>query len=105
MRRVSEPLQAKVKSKVITAANVTPVPAASLYSPTMGELIDDVAYKRNMESILEEIKRSQPRNYIINQLLKLTFGVRRQKVNCSVSHTLDLLEEFPFFKQKKWVYT
>ena len=58
-----------------------------------------------MESILEEIKRSHPCNYIINQLLKLTFDAWRQKVNCSVSHTLDLLEEFPFFKQKKWVYT
>ena len=55
MRRVSEPLQAKVNSKVITVANVTPVPAASNCSPTMGEFTDDVAYKRNMESILEEI--------------------------------------------------
>ena len=33
-----------------------------------------------MESIVEEIKRSQPRNYIINQLLKLTSDVRRQKI-------------------------
>ena len=30
MRRMSEPLQAKVKSKVITAANVTPVAAAGV---------------------------------------------------------------------------
>ena len=30
MRRMSEPLQAKVKSKVITTANVTPVPAAGV---------------------------------------------------------------------------
>ena len=59
----------------------------------MGEFTDDVAYKRNMESILEEIKKSQPRNYIMNQLLKLGIEVIRNNWKKYIPKFFELNDE------------
>ena len=64
---------------------------------------DPVGYERSMESLLEELKRPHERNEVIKSLIKVTFEDRREKINGSTSHTTTLLDEFPFFKKKKWV--
>ena len=56
-----------------------------------------------MESLLEELNRPQTRNEVIKSLIKVTFNERREKINGSTSHTTTLLNDFPFFKKKKWV--
>ena len=104
MRRDSEPTNPKskdVKPKLITAAHVTPVAAAT--SPQSVEKSDKVAYERNVEGLKQELQRSHPRNDAIKTLIRLTFEQRREKINGSTAHTTELLEEFPFFKIKKWV--
>ena len=44
-----------------------------------------------------------PRAVIIKQLLKLTFAVRRMKINSSSSSTTELVQEYKMFKHKDWV--
>lgn len=104
MRRESEPTNKKSKDqkkKLITVAHVTPVAAAN--SPQSVEKCDTVAYERNIESLQQELKRPQPRNDAIKSLLRLTFEQRREKINSSTACTTELLEDYPFFKIKKWV--
>ena len=64
-----------------------------------------LAYERNQESIQQELKRQHPRHDYLRSLIKLTFHQRRLKINSSASSTVELLEEFSFFKNKKWVCT
>ena len=69
MRRDSEPTNPKskdVKPKLITAAHVTPVAAAT--SPQSVEKSDKVAYERNVEGLKQELQRSHPRNDAIKTL-------------------------------------
>ena len=66
---------------------------------------DGVAYKRNMESLLLEIKKPRPQHDLMKRLLKLTFDKQRKIIDDSLLHTTELLNEFPFFKVKTWVST
>ena len=104
MRRDSEPTEKKTKDqkkKLITVAHVNPVAAAN--SPQSVEKCNAVAYERNVESLQLELKRPQPRNDAIKSLLRLTFEQRREKINSSTARTTELLEDYSFFKIKKWV--
>ena len=84
---------------MITVAHVNPVAAAN--SPQSMEKCNVVAYERNIESLQQELKRPQPRNDAIKSLLRLTFEQRREKSNSSTARTMELLEDYPFFKIKK----
>lgn len=64
---------------------------------------DDVAYKRNMENILQELRKPRPQPDLLKKLLKLTFLQRKKIINDSLLHTTKLLDEFPFFRMKAWV--
>ena len=104
MRRDSEPTEKKTKDqkkKLITVAHVNPVAAAN--SPQSVEKCDTVAYERNVEFLQQELKQSQPRNDAIKSLLRLMFEQRREKISSSTACTTELLEDYPFFKIKKWV--
>ena len=102
MRRFSEPTGGQEsKPKLVTAAHVTPV--AGTLPRSDAKKGDPVGYERSMESLLEELNRPQERNEIIKSLIKITFDERREKINSSTSHTTTLLNDFPFFKKKKWV--
>ena len=98
LRRESEPavMKSEKKPKLITAAH-----AATSLSGT--ENCDTVAYERNMESIRQELQRQKPHHDLLKPLIELTFNLRRQKINSSASSTVELSDEFPFFKYKKWV--
>ena len=64
---------------------------------------DKVEYSRCMESLMKEMKRPQYRQEVIEKLLALTYEARRQKINGALVETRTLLNEYPFFKIKKWV--
>ena len=102
MRQASEPCDSQEsKPKLVTAAHVTPVAGTLPLGGTKKS--DPVGYERSMESLLEELNRPQARNEVIKSLMKVTFEERREKINGSTSHTTTLLDDFPFFKKKKWV--
>lgn len=103
-RRSSEPLQAKGKtSKLITSAHATPVAASLKPQDTEGADDDPVAYERNNAALVAEVKRPQPRINTMKRLLELTCKGRRGIINSSTSKTTELLEQFPFFKDKRMV--
>ena len=64
---------------------------------------DETSYKRNTESLLQELKRTTANVDVIKQLLKLTFAQRRKEIMKCVMSATSLIEQFSFFKIKKWV--
>ena len=65
--------------------------------------LDDLAYSRSMDSLIKEVKKPQPRQENVKKLMELTFNDRREKINGALIETKELLNEYPFFKTKKWV--
>ena len=61
---------------------------------------DEVAYKRNMERLLQEFKKPRVLVKLMEKLLKLTFERRRKIIDDSLLHVVDLTDEFPIFKVK-----
>ena len=53
---------------------------------------DLIAYKRNMESLLQELKKPHPQSDLVKKLMKLTFDKRRKVIDDSLLHTTKLLE-------------
>ena len=58
-----------------------------------------------MESLLEELKRPTKNNDLIKQLVKLTFSQRRCEIMDCIRSATSLVDQFSFFKIKKWVIT
>lgn len=64
---------------------------------------DKVAYERNTKALLEEYKRQRPNHKRMYHILKLTHAMRRIRINNCLVPSLELLKEYQFFQQKKWV--
>ena len=100
MRRYSDTTcTTEETSKIVTKENAMVVGK----KPTRDDCIDEVEYCRCMESVMKEMKRPQHRHEVIEKLLELTYKARRQKINGALVETRTLLNEYPFFKIKKWV--
>lgn len=99
IRRYSEHLQAVTTISKALLNN----PDTSTSENITTEEDDEVAYKRNMECLLKELKKPRPQSELVEKLLKLTFEKRRKTIDESLLHTVDLVNEFPFFKVKTWV--
>ena len=99
LRRYSEQTDtSKSDTKIITKEKAVPMAQTHVH-----ECLDEVGYLRSMESLLKEVKRPQPRDEIVKKLLEVTFEGRRQKIDGALVQTTTLLDEYPFFKIKKWV--
>ena len=98
---MSEQLQsAPVAGTIIVKASLSnpemeTTSSCSLDSETT-EQEDRVAYKRNMESLLQEMKKPYPQSDLVKKILKLTFEKQKKIIDESLLHTTELLGEFPF---------
>ena len=101
MRRYSEQLCAN--TTIVKASLKNPgTKTTSRSESILTEQDDEVSYKRNMQSLLQELKKPRPQNEVVEKLLKLTFEKRRKIIDDCL-RTSELVDEFPFFKIKKWV--
>ena len=104
MRRYSEQLQAPGTTIVKASLSNPETETIRSRSDSITTDQDDrVAYKRNMESLLQELKKPRPQTELVEKLLALTFEKRRRIIDDSLLHTADLMDEFPFLKVKTWV--
>ena len=90
-------------NKIITKSKAI---VATVKMPTREDgHLDEVEYDRCMESLIKEVKKPQCRQDIvtIEKLLALTYEARRNRINGALIQTRTLLDEYPFFKFKKWV--
>ena len=103
MRRHSDSTEETSTSnstKIVTKENAIVVAKM----PTKDDgCLDEIEYRRCMDSIMKEMKRPQHRQEVIEKLLTLTYEARRQKINGALIQTRTLLDEYPFFKIKIWV--
>lgn len=56
-----------------------------------------------MKVLIDECGRHQPNEQHVQQLLKLTFNLRRKEINDSLQSTTALKEAHPYFGYNKWV--
>ena len=103
LRRTSEPSdgnQANHSSKKRMSASdfaAFPIPAE--------QEEDELAYKRNVQSLNEEYTKKTLNHGRIHQLLKLTHKTRRNNIDVSKVHSALIKEQYPYFGLKKWVST
>lgn len=93
MRRYSEQLCA---ATTVVKASLNPGTGTKTINEiesTNTEQDDEVAYKRNMESLLQELKKPRPQSELVEKLLKLTFEKRRNIINESLLHIAELMVE------------
>ena len=103
MRRHSDTTEEASTSKSIKIVTKKNAIAVAKIPTRVDGPIDAVEYSRCMESLMKEMKRPQYRQEVIEKLLALTYEARRQKINGALVQTRTLLNEYPFFKIKKWV--
>ena len=89
MRRASVPAGSKTKSTLSKAVQSGDLEAQATCSSSSdrSQNLDTVSYGRNIKELVDELEKPHPRAVIVKQLLKLTFAVRRMKINSSSSST------------------
>ena len=83
---------------IITKEKAVPIAKTHVH-----ECLDEIGYLRSIESLLKEVKRPQPGDEIVKKLMEAIFEGRWQKIDSALVQTTTLLDEYPFFKIKKWL--
>lgn len=104
LEKHDKPRPQKLKSKLITMVHAHPVAHQTLSDDiTPGPEDDRIAYDRNVESLNEAYLNSPNNETYIYKLMKLTFKLRREEINNSISSVTDLKTQYPYFTNKKSV--
>ena len=98
MRRYSEKLQ-PATGAVIVKASLSGPQQTKVKVTLQIKRTYVTAYKRNMESLEQELKKLCPLTDLVKKLLK-SFNKRRKVIDEYLLHTTELLEEFPFLKSQ-----
>ena len=97
-RRDSDPVSVEVSKKKLVTISHALIPATDF-----SEDMDIVAYERNNKSMLTLYNSRSFNPNEFHKLLKLTYKIRRSKVNSSSLTISAIKEEYPYFANAKWV--
>ena len=100
MRRSSIPESFSESNKIVTKMKAVAV--AKLPTERSCGLFDELSYERCSASLVKELQKPHPRQDVIEKLLRLTFSNQRKAINGAPVHISSLIEQYPFFKIKKW---
>ena len=98
-RRRSEPASNRVqKSKLVIIVAAKPAE-----NPNREIVTDTVAFERNHSRLLGEFQKAVPNNVNMSLLIKETHEERRNRLSTSSEKMTILLQEYPYFANKKYV--